>query len=90
MTDAICNAAVDLTDDMAVKAIVTMTHSGYTAFKISSMRPKATIHAFTNNAVHPHPPEPGVGRARALLRQVREHRRHHRRHQAVPGAKNAM
>lgn len=49
VTDAICNAAVDMTDTMAVKAIVTMTHSGYTAFKISSMRPKANIHAFTNN-----------------------------------------
>jgi pyruvate kinase len=26
-----------------------MTHSGYTAFKISSMRPKAHIFAFTSN-----------------------------------------
>ena len=34
---------------MPVKAIVTMTHSGYTAFKISSMRPKANIYAFTSN-----------------------------------------
>jgi pyruvate kinase len=49
VTDAICNAAVDITRSMAVKAIVTMTHSGYTAFKISSMRPRANIHAFTNN-----------------------------------------
>ncbi len=49
VTDAICNAAVSITDTMAVKAIVTMTHSGYTAFKISSMRPRANIHAFTNN-----------------------------------------
>lgn len=32
-----------------IKAIVTMTHSGYTAFKISSMRPKAHIYAFTSN-----------------------------------------
>jgi pyruvate kinase len=32
-----------------VRAIVTMTHSGYTAFKISSMRPKASIFAFTSN-----------------------------------------
>lgn len=26
-----------------------MTHSGYTAYKISSMRPKANIYAFTSN-----------------------------------------
>ncbi len=49
VTDAICDAAVGLTDVMPVKAIVTMTHSGYTAFKISSMRPRANIHAFTSN-----------------------------------------
>ena len=49
VTDAICIAAVGLTDTMPVKAIVTMTHSGYTAFKISSMRPRANIHAFTSN-----------------------------------------
>ncbi|MBK9761467.1 MAG: pyruvate kinase [Flavobacteriales bacterium] len=49
VTDAICDAAVGLTDTMPVKAIVTMTHSGYTAFKIASMRPRANIHAFTSN-----------------------------------------
>jgi pyruvate kinase len=35
--------------DACISAIVTMTHSGYTAFKISSMRPKANIYAFTSN-----------------------------------------
>jgi pyruvate kinase len=49
VTDAICIAAVGLTTTMPVKAIVTMTHSGYTAFKISSMRPRANIYAFTSN-----------------------------------------
>ena len=49
ITDAVCIAAVGLTDTMPVKAIVTMTHSGYTAFKISSMRPRANIYAFTSN-----------------------------------------
>ncbi len=49
VTDAVCIAAVGLTDTMPVKAIVTMTHSGYTAFKISSMRPRANIYAFTSN-----------------------------------------
>jgi pyruvate kinase len=30
-------------------AIVTMTHSGYTAFKLASHRPKANIFIFTSN-----------------------------------------
>jgi pyruvate kinase len=49
VSDAISIAAVRMTEAMPVKAIVTMTHSGYTAFKISSMRPKANIYAFTSN-----------------------------------------
>lgn len=48
-TDAICTAAVGLAHRVDVKGIVTMTHSGYTAYKISSMRPKAMIFAFTSN-----------------------------------------
>lgn len=49
VSDAISIAAVRMTEAMPVKAIVTMTHSGYTAFKISSMRPRANIYAFTSN-----------------------------------------
>ena len=49
VTDAICMASVRMAAGMPIKAIVTMTHSGYTAFKISSMRPKAHIYAFTSN-----------------------------------------
>ncbi len=49
ISDAVSIAAVIMTTAMPVKAIVTMTHSGYTAFKISSMRPKANIFAFTSN-----------------------------------------
>ena len=49
VTDAICMAAVRMAAAIDIKAIVTMTHSGYTAFKISSMRPKAHIYAFTSN-----------------------------------------
>ncbi len=49
ISDAISIAAVRMTEAMPVKAIVTMTHSGYTAFKISSMRPRANIYAFTSN-----------------------------------------
>jgi len=48
-TDAICTAAVGLAHRVDVKGIVTMTHSGYTAYKISSMRPRAMIFAFTSN-----------------------------------------
>ncbi len=49
VSDAICMASVRMADAINIKAIVTMTHSGYTAFKISSMRPKAHIFAFTSN-----------------------------------------
>ena len=49
VTDAICMASVRLAAAIDIQAIVTMTHSGYTAFKISSMRPKAHIFAFTSN-----------------------------------------
>ena len=49
VTDAICMSSVRLADAIDIKAIITMTHSGYTAFKISSMRPKAHIFAFTSN-----------------------------------------
>ena len=49
LTDVICMASVRMAAAIDIKAIVTMTHSGYTAFKISSMRPKAHIFAFTSN-----------------------------------------
>lgn len=49
VTDAICMASVRMAAAIDIKAIVTMTHSGYTAIKISSMRPKAHIFAFTSN-----------------------------------------
>ena len=49
VTDAICMASVRMAAAIDIKAIVTMTHSGYTAYKISSMRPKANIYAFTSN-----------------------------------------
>lgn len=49
VTDTICMASVRMADAIDIKAIITMTHSGYTAFKISSMRPKAHIFAFTSN-----------------------------------------
>lgn len=48
-TDKICESAVQLADAVDAKAIVTITQSGYTAFKISSQRPKANIFVFTDN-----------------------------------------
>lgn len=49
VSDAICMASVRMAAGIDIKAIVTMTHSGYTAFKISSLRPRAHIFAFTSN-----------------------------------------
>jgi len=47
--DSVCYNAVTLGEQIKAKAIVTFTHSGYTAYRISSHRPHADIYAFTNN-----------------------------------------
>lgn len=49
ITDSICQASVALASQSDAKGIITMTNSGYTAFKISSYRPKANIFVFTDN-----------------------------------------
>lgn len=49
VTDSICFNASNLANKTNARAIVTMTHSGYTAFKISSKRPKADIFVFSGN-----------------------------------------
>lgn len=49
ITDSICFNACRLAQRVNAKAIVTMTHSGYTGFKIASFRPKAGIYVFTGN-----------------------------------------
>ena len=49
ITDSICYNATRLSDRVAARAIITMTFSGYTAFKISSQRPKSEILVFTGN-----------------------------------------
>lgn len=49
ISDSICYNACRLSHRVDAAAIVTMTHSGYTASKISSFRPKAGIFAFTGN-----------------------------------------
>jgi len=45
--DTTCFSAVQMAEQSRAKAIITFTHSGYTAFRISSHRPKADIFAFT-------------------------------------------
>lgn len=49
LPDSICYTAVTMAQQTKAKAIITFTHSGYTAFKISSFRPKADIFALTTN-----------------------------------------
>ncbi|MFT7613411.1 MAG: pyruvate kinase [Parvicellaceae bacterium] len=49
ITDSICFNACRLAINIEAKAIVTMTHSGYTAFKISSQRPRAKVYVFSSN-----------------------------------------
>jgi pyruvate kinase len=50
LPDSVCYNAVRMADLTGAKAIITFTHSGATAFKISSFRPVAHIYAFTANA----------------------------------------
>ena len=49
ITDSVCFNACRLAKRVQAKAIITMTHSGYTAFKISSQRPKSSIYVFSKN-----------------------------------------
>jgi pyruvate kinase len=49
ITDSICFNACRLANRVEAQAIVTMTFSGYTAYKISSQRPKSEIMVFTAN-----------------------------------------
>jgi len=49
ITDSICFSAAKLAQKVKAKAIVMMTHSGYTTYRVSSMRPNATVFAFTSN-----------------------------------------
>jgi pyruvate kinase len=49
LSDEICFTAVRISDHLKAAAIVSMTFSGYTAYKISSFRPRATIFIFTSN-----------------------------------------
>ncbi len=49
MSDEICFTACGMSDHLKAKAIIGMTYSGYTGYKISSFRPKAMIFIFTSN-----------------------------------------
>ncbi len=49
ISDSICYNACVMARQANVSAIITMTNSGYTAFRISSHRPRANIFVFTDN-----------------------------------------
>lgn len=49
ITDSICYNASKVADQIGASAILTMTFSGYTAFKIAGHRPKSNILMFTSN-----------------------------------------
>ncbi len=48
LSDVVCINASEVADQIKAKAIVGMTSSGYTAFKVSSCRPKADIFIFSD------------------------------------------
>lgn len=49
LSESICHSACKLSEQSNAKAIITFSHSGYTAFQIAAHRPKAKIFVFTNN-----------------------------------------
>ena len=49
LADSICSTTALLSQQVKAKAIIVFTHSGYTAIRISSHRPKSKIYAFTSN-----------------------------------------
>ncbi|HFC00561.1 MAG TPA: pyruvate kinase, partial [Phaeodactylibacter sp.] len=50
LSDAICRNAAKMAEEVKAKAILGVTSSGYTAFKVSSFRPDAKIYIFSDNA----------------------------------------
>lgn len=49
ISDSICFNACRLAQRVGADAIITMSYSGYTAYKIASQRPNAPIYVFTSN-----------------------------------------
>jgi pyruvate kinase len=47
--DAVCHSAVALAEDLKAEAIIGMTRSGYTGFRVASFRPKSKIYIFSDN-----------------------------------------
>jgi pyruvate kinase len=47
LSDAVCYNACKLAEDTEAEALVGMTQSGYTAFMLSSYRPKSLLYIFT-------------------------------------------
>ena len=48
ISDVVCSAAAWAAQNVGARGIVGMTRSGYTAFKLSSFRPKAKIYVFSD------------------------------------------
>lgn len=48
ISDSVCYNACEMASQVGAKAIVGMTRSGYTAFKVSAQRPEADIFIFTD------------------------------------------
>jgi len=48
ISDVVCSAAAWTAQNVGARAIVGMTRTGYTAFKLSSFRPKAKIYIFSD------------------------------------------
>jgi pyruvate kinase len=49
ISDSIIMAACDLAQTVDARAILAMTHTGYSAYKLSSHRPRAGVYIFSNN-----------------------------------------
>jgi pyruvate kinase len=49
ISDSILFAACNIARDSNAKAIIAMTHTGYSAFRLSSQRPRQDIFIFSNN-----------------------------------------
>ena len=49
ISDRICYSSVNMSEGLNAKAIISMTQSGYTAYKIASGRPNCDVFIFTAN-----------------------------------------
>ena len=49
ISDSVCYTACTMAQQAGATGIIAMTNSGYTAFRISSQRPKSNVFIFTDN-----------------------------------------